>query len=218
MGVFGIVGNAADGNLAGYGRYEPKRKDLFTVEFSAIVSGSPIDTLLKTTGASLTHAVQSVSQLTNAITPISLKHGNEIWNVAGKSRNGQETIDVTFHDILPKVPTGDTLMDAYPQYSASAIMYDWQNIIQNIHTADAGLAGDYKANMFLKNYAPNGTIVEQYMVHGIFPSNLAGQDFNYESDGEAQIFSATFSVDKVFRIATDDTAEPSEVKGIVAEQ
>jgi hypothetical protein len=216
MGIFGIVGNASDGNLAGYGRYEPKRQNLFTVEFSALVSGSPLDTLLNAAGASLTHTVQTVGAIGNEITPITLKHGNDTWQIAGRSRSGQDTIELSFHDIIPSFQ-GDS-MDAYPQYSASAIFYDWQNIIQNVHTADGGLAGDYKGNIFVKQYGPNQQIIEQWMIHGVFPTGIAGTENTYESEDGVKTIAATFSLDKIYRLAIDDTAEPTEVQGIIAER
>ena len=206
MGILGVFGNARDD--LGFGRYEPKRKNHFVVDFQAIRSGSHLDTLLSTDGvqATLRSNIQSITRPNITFSAIEIEHGNEKWKVSGKSDWSHE-VTAEFHDVIP-ASLQDGAGDVDPTFSVSAIMYDWQNLMQDVTTGAAGLSVNYKANIIVSTLSPTGDVIEKFVYHGVFPTGADRGGHSY-TENDALTVSVPFSVDKIYRVGLTDTTPPS---------
>jgi len=200
MGVLGIIGGAGDTDI-GYGRYEVKRVFQFKVEFEA-TSGTVLSSVLtEAAKKSLTIAAQIVNKPKVTFNELVIKHGNESWKLAGRTNwSSDSAIQVDFDDVIPKKASGTG--DSDPLLSASAILYDWQNIVQDITTGDGNVSEQYKGNMIVTQYNPAGEVVEKLLYYGVWPSDVTSVAWDYSQDDATNKVTAMFSVDKVFRLST----------------
>lgn len=197
MGVLGIVGDASADN-DGFGRYETKRLWQYRVEFFPAFEGSALASLLTpTVQRSLTVAARTVSRPTVTFNEMVINHGNEQWKLSGKTNWASENTEIVFDDVIPQKASGAGDEDA--QFSVSAIIYDWQNLQQNIITGAAGLSKDYKANIVVTQFAPDETEIERFVYHGAWPNNRSGDAHDYTSE-DGNTLTISFTVDKIFRV------------------
>lgn len=215
MGVLGIVAAAASGNASGgYGRFEVKRPWNFKVSFQA-AGTLATDVLTDIAKNSLAVAVKSVGKPTITSQIIEIKNGNEMYNLAGKTKWTADTIEVVFNDIISPVAVGvtDTTGDNQASIvSAASVMYKWQNKVTNIYTGDGGLSVNYKANMYVTQLDPAGNAIETYIYFGGFPSEVRyGENLDFTQETEGGVITVTFKFDKIFRAGfgtSNETADP----------
>lgn len=219
MGILGIIppANSADNLGSGYGRFEVKRPWNFKVEFQS-TNGADVPWLTGNAGKSLSAAVKTVTKPQIVSQVVEIKSGNEMYNLAGKTKWASDTTEVVFYDIISPViygtdnaTTGD---DQAGIVSAASVLYTWQNAVQNVYTGDGGLSVNYKCNMFVKQFDPAGKQVEMYVYMGGWPSDVRyGETLDYTQESEASIVTATFKFDKIFRAGFSSTTRDDSVPG-----
>ena len=73
-------------------------------------------------------------------------------------------------------------------------MEAWMNGIVSHDTNLQSLPQDYKSNALITQYSKNGDPLRTYKFEGLFPTSVAAQAMNWETDG-IQSFDVTFSYD-----------------------
>ena len=73
-------------------------------------------------------------------------------------------------------------------------MEAWMNSIATHDTNLRGLPQDYKSNALITQYSKNGEPLRTYKFEGLFPTNVAAQTMDWDTDG-IQTFDVTFSYD-----------------------
>ena len=172
-------------------------------------SGSFLDQLLAKEGVrpSLRSSIQSIARPQHTFGIIELEHGNEKWKIASKSDWANDSISSTFHDVIPAAQH-DGAGDVDPQVSTSGILYDWQNLQQDITTGAGGLSVNYKSNIVLSQLAPDGTVVERWLYHGAWPTDVERGENNYTASTDSLTLTVTWAVDKIYRIDLAATTAP----------
>lgn len=202
MGVLGIIGTAATDNASGgYGRFEVKRPWNFRITFEA--TGNLAAVLTQEAKNSLALAVRSVTKPQIVSQVVEIKTGNEMYNLAGKTKWASDTVEVVFNDVIAPVSVGvtNTTGDSSAGLlSAASVMYAWQNKVQSIYTGSGALSVDYKANMYVAQLDPAGNPIETYIYYGGWPSDVRyGENWDFTQESEGSVVTATFKFDKIFR-------------------
>jgi len=73
-------------------------------------------------------------------------------------------------------------------------MEAWMNSIATHDTNLRGLPQDYKSNALITQYSKNGEALRTYQFEGLFPTSIAAQTMDWDTDG-IQTFDVTFSYD-----------------------
>jgi len=73
-------------------------------------------------------------------------------------------------------------------------MEAWMNSIATHDTNLRGLPQDYKSNALITQYSKNGEALRTYKFEGLFPTSIAAQTMDWDTDG-IQTFDVTFSYD-----------------------
>lgn len=203
MGVLGIVGTAATDNASGgYGRFEVKRPWNFKITFEA--AGTLASSVLTDAAKnSLALSVRSVTKPQIVSQIVEIKTGNEMYNLAGKTKWASDTVEIVFNDIISPIALGGTATTGDNQagvVSAASVMYAWQNKVQSIYTGSGSLSVDYKANLYVAQLDPAGNPIETYIYYGGWPNDVRyGENWDFTQESEGAIVTATFKFDKIFR-------------------
>lgn len=111
---------------------------------------------------------------------ITLKHGNDTVKVAAAP--SYEDLSIQVHDTL-----GTDQINVIQQ---------WYNKVFDWNTKLMGMVSEYKTSGILYMYSPDGNVVRQWILEGIWPKSYGnGTDFSYEST-EAQSVTLDLSVDR----------------------
>jgi hypothetical protein len=73
-------------------------------------------------------------------------------------------------------------------------MEAWMNSIATHDTNLRGLPQDYKTTALITQYSKNGEALRTYKFEGLFPTSIAAQTMDWDTDG-IQTFDVTFSYD-----------------------
>ena len=200
MGVLGIVDVAAirGGEAKDFGRYEPKRKFQWYVDFIPTEGTALAAILGENQLASLKIQIQSAARPNLQMSEIALQHANETWYVAG--RNTPTELPMVFYDSLPQ--TGDDKVDGLE--SAASILWKWHTTIYDPTTGAIALSRDYKCRVEATLTNPAGDPVERWGYIGLWPKVTDNGNLSYTEDA-AGLVNATFRYDKVYRMSVNVT-------------
>lgn len=226
MGLFGVVPPANDGSLmGGFGRFEPKRTYNFNVQFLAGATAGAdagIVSLLGdgTTAAAkgLAYSVYKVARPNITFQNIDIQHGNEKFKIAGRSDWANDNFTTEHYDLIPNSVTDAAGNDPVDNnsgtgvLSAGSVLYNWQNLMQNILTGDASFAKNYKGRMLLTLFTPDGSkTVEKWLYEGIWPQAVQESEMDYTATDGAATITCTWYVDKIFKISVNKDGSDSTV-------
>lgn len=204
MGIGGIIGGIGDASGTPYGRYETKRLWQFQTFWYPMVATSELNTFFtEDVKNSLTIACRNVSRPTITTSIVEIKHGNENYNLAGKTKWSAEDITLIFDDVIPQNAIANAAGESTSQYSASNLFYQWQSLIQNPVTGIQNVSNDYKCILKVLQNAPDSTVVEGFLMYGGFPTSVAGENWDYDNEDSGNKVTVTFRFDKIFRLTTD---------------
>lgn len=117
------------------------------------------------------------------ITPTELAHGNSKVKVAGQVEYSDSTMDCR-DAILPDIEKQ---------------LYNWQSKVYNASTGAIGWAADYKKDLLVNQYAPDGTYTRSWRLEGAWPTTISGGDLD-STNPDAKIMSVTIAYDKAVRL------------------
>ena len=75
----------------------------------------------------------------------------------------------------------------------------YNNKVYNVETAEMGYAADFKRDMTVIEYDPNGTTGRKWLLKGCWPASIDNGELNYEDFGEKQL-TIGIKYDKAYRI------------------
>lgn len=125
---------------------------------------------LSVTQASVPHFTQSY---------IEVKRGNSTIKYAG----------------TPTFDSGSLVVNDYIGSDTKSVLMAWQNLSYNVKTEKVGLVSEYKKDCYLIEYAPDGQVVRQWLLHGCWISGLSEPEYNSASNEKREI-SATIQYDR----------------------
>lgn len=164
---------------------------------------------------SLTLAAKKVNRPKSEATPVELFHGNERFFLAGRTK-WQTDVQIEFDDVVPTktgsdesgIVTGDNNPSLV---SASAVLYDWNNLMQDVRTGSSNLSGQYKGNIIVTQYLPDGRLLERWLYAGAWPKSVDQAGWDMSTDTDYNKVTASFQIDKFFRIKTDASTMPTDI-------
>lgn len=116
-----------------------------------------------------------------------------------------ESFDAPYFNQSVKLPTKTTFDDG-SLVIRDAIGYDtelkfleWRKKVYNVETAEMGYAADFKRDMTVIEYDPNGTTGRKWLLKGCWPSSIDNGELNYDDFGEKQL-TIGIKYDKAYRI------------------
>ena len=152
-------------HLSNNKNYEVQRANHFEV----IIPGLGDDFTLSVTRCALPEVT---------IAPVELNYGNTKVKVAGLVEVGDGSMDCRDF-ILPDIEKK---------------LYDWQNEVYNQETGKLGWAADYKRDIKINQYAPDGTYIRGWVAWGAWVTTLTPGEGDV-TNGEAKSISLTISYD-----------------------
>lgn len=117
------------------------------------------------------------------VTPTELAYGNSKVKVAGQVEYSDDSIDVR-DAILPDI---------------EAKLLNWFHKVYDPTTGKIGWANDYKKDLLINQYAPDGTYVRSWRLEGAWISTFAPGEMDV-TNPEAKIISLTIPYDKAVRL------------------
>ena len=111
---------------------------------------------------------------------IELPFGNEVRKVAGRTTFAN--INATFHDYVDQ----ETLQ----------ILVNWRKNVYDPDTGNVGLASSYKRMATITMMGPETSFKRNYLVQGVWPSELDPGDLSYEN-AEKKLITVVFTFDKI---------------------
>lgn len=112
------------------------------------------------------------------IAAVELNYGNSKVKVAGTVELGEGSItvkDAIVADIEKKIS-------------------DWQNLVYNKETGKMGWAYQYKKDLQVNQYGPDGTYVRTWVLQGAWPTSVSYGEMDY-SNGEKKNITMTIAYD-----------------------
>lgn len=167
MGTYHMVGNSG---------YEPQRTNNFEVQIVGldrlVYPANGKSTFSQPSNASelVTLSVASYSAPQINISTISVAYGNNTLKYAGK----------------PEFPDSSIVLNDYIGINIERILSNWQKTVYDYDTQKIGLAENYKRDAYLLEFAPDGSNLRQWMLHGCWPAQLQLGDFNQEGGSVRQ--------------------------------
>lgn len=145
-------------------KFEVQRTNNFRViiDASKIVAGVAANII--------TLAIDSVDIPELSNDPINLDYGNSDVKVAGKAALGDSSIAVKDF-IEPNI---------------EKILWYWRLLVYNPQTGKVGWAKNYKKNIDLAQFGPNGEVVRTWKCMGVWPTNLSLGTLDYSSADKKQ--------------------------------
>ena len=146
--------------------FEPQRTNNFEIQITDLpayssrgYNGTKNGIGKVTKGAATTNVTLSVASFSApsiSISPIEVPYQNNTVKYAGKPSFGDCTVRV----------------NDYIGLDAENALSEWQKQVYNYDTQVIGWAKDYKKIAYVLEYAPDGTFVRQWTLHGCWPSQL----------------------------------------------
>lgn len=130
----------------------------------------------------LTFLTQSCTLPESSNPAIDVGFGNSTAKVAGKREYGEGTI--VFMDAM--------VVDVEKQILA------WQKQVYDPKTGKMGWVSDYKRDVFITQYGPDGTYERQWHLEGAWPSAVSYGEMNGES-ADKKVISVTLTYDNAYR-------------------
>lgn len=160
-------------------KWEPQR----TNHFEVTISGVGEELVLGDADFSLAINSFSLPNITND--PIEIAHGNSRRKYAGQTVfGGAETLEVT--DYIGK--------------DIEKIVNDWRLKVYNPEDDTMGLAGSYKKDGIITEFAPDGAKRRQWMIKGMWPSGVAFGDTLSMDGSEVKKITMTIAYDRAWRV------------------
>lgn len=145
-----------------------------TNNFEVIIDGLGEEFTLSVTRCALPEA---------SITPIELAYGNSKVKVAGQIEYPDGSIDCR-DAILPDVEKQ---------------LLNWFHKAYDPETGKIGWSDEYKRDILINQYAPDGTYVRPWRLEGAWISTMSGGDLD-STNPDAKIISLTITYDKAIRL------------------
>lgn len=156
-------------HLSNNKRYEVQR----TNHFEVIIPGFGEDFTLAVTRCALPEITVGVTEL---------PYGNSKVKVAGSVEYGDGSIDV--YDFI----TADF----------EQTLLDWQAKVYNRETGQIGWAADYKMDLQVNQFGPDGSYVRTWVLEGAWPTTLSFGELD-ATNADAKKVSLTIAYDRAIR-------------------
>lgn len=134
-------------------------------------------------GEEITLLVESFPLPKISNSPIELSYGNSKVKVAGQA----------------SLEDGELVIKDAIGVDTEKKIYDWHRQVYNPETDRIGWAADYKRQVTVFQYAPDGTFIRTWKVLGAWPSNVNYGDMTNEG-GDKKTVSVTLSFDKAYPV------------------
>lgn len=132
-------------------------------------------------------SVERTSVPTFKQTPLTIRRGNSVMKFAG----------------VPDFDDGSLVVRDFIGADTKSALMAWQNLSYNVKTQKVGLMKDYKKDCYLLEYAPDMSLVRQWVLKGCWIAGLSMDEFNQEEGGKRTI-SATIPYDYAIMSMPDD--------------
>ena len=157
-------------------KWEPQRTNHFEVTISKFDAAT-------TEVISLAVSTFSLPNITND--PIEVPHGNSRIKFAGQaSFGGSESLEVI----------------DYVGVDIEGIILGWKNQVYNPATDTMGLAAEYKRDIFVTEFSPDGKQLSKWQLEGAWPSGVAFGDTLSMDGSEVKKITMTIAYDKGYRV------------------
>jgi hypothetical protein len=160
-------------HMVGDTRFEPQRTNNFEVQITGLdnVLTDFKGGLISNASASITLSVADYDAPSLTISPIEIAYGNNIVKFAGK----------------PTFETSSITLNDYIGLKVEQILNSWYALTYDVKTQKVGLAKNYKKEGFLIEYAPDGTNIRQWHLHGCWISSLDLGKFSQDGNAVRQV-------------------------------
>lgn len=123
------------------------------------------------------------------INPTALRHGNEYVNVAGSPTYTSSRISVY-----------DTI-----GLNMSNLLQEWFWRIFNPNTHVMGLVASYKCSASLFLYSPDASVIREWKLYGVFPTNLTFGELSADQQGTPMSIQMELAVDRALLVTHNNT-------------
>lgn len=167
--------------------FEPARSNTFrfiVTNFDNLLrAGADKDTAtsadyIKNAQETLEFAVVSFDPPKFTLSAIEIRRANSVMKAAG----------------MPTFSTGNLVVTDYVGANTKGILAAWQGLAYNVKTDKIGYMTDYKKDCYILEYDVNTKLINQWLLHGCWVSDLSYDPFNVEN-GDKRTVTAQITYD-----------------------